>query len=200
MKKIIKIFVSIALGCFIILALPISGEEGLYSSVMRLHILANSDSEEDQALKLGVRDRLILEFGDEFSSYSGIDEADADVSSRIGEIESVAEAYVLSAGYDYGVRVTLGKEEYPTRNYGEISLPSGEYLSLRVIIGEGQGENWWCVLFPPMCTEAALGEVIDYSDVSAGLTKEQYNVISEGDRAGYAVRFKALEILEKIFG
>ena len=199
MKRKIAFCFCIALVFGIIFALPIAGEEELYSNVMRLHILANSNSEEDQALKLGLRDELLEKYRDSFSSYGELSVAKAKIYEDLSEIEQFAQEYVNSRGYEYGVSAELGEEAYPTRDYGRIALPAGKYLSLRIIIGEGAGDNWWCVLFPPMCTEAALGESIDYSDVSAGLTKEQYNLISESNSTGYVVKFKILEILEKAF-
>jgi stage II sporulation protein R len=174
--------------------LPIHSEAAIYDNVLRLHVLANSDSSEDQALKLEVRDRILEETATLFKDCKTKDEAREAVESNLDKIREIAEQTVREAGYEYGVSVSLGEEEYPTKNYEECCFPAGEYLSLRVMIGEAEGENWWCVLFPPLCIDAAGESREVFAEV--GLTDEQYSFITETDNPKYKVRFKLLEVIE----
>lgn len=174
--------------------LPIHGESELYESVLRLHVIANSDSEEDQTLKLKVRDAILKETSDLFANCKDRGEAERAVAENGERIAEIARGVVLLEGYPYDVSVELGEERYPTRNYESFCFPSGEYLSLRVTIGEGEGENWWCVLFPPLCLGAASeGD----GAISVGLGVDQYKIITERDDARYKVRFKLLEAIEE---
>jgi stage II sporulation protein R len=183
------------IGLYVLLGfLPIHSEAAIYDNVLRLHVLANSDSSEDQALKLEVRDRILEETATLFKDCKSKDEAREAVESNLDKIREIAEQTVREAGYDYGVSVSLGEEEYPTKNYEECCFPAGEYLSLRVMIGEAEGENWWCVLFPPLCIDAAGESREVFAEV--GLTDEQYSFITETDNPKYKVRFKLLEVIE----
>ena len=190
-----KIFIILLTVCtlFIMLGfLPVHGEAEIYDNVLRLHVIANSDSEEDQALKLKVRDALLEDSSELFMSCNNRSDAAKAIEENRTHLEEIATKTILDAGYDYPVAIVLGEEKYPTRSYGEICFPAGNYLSLRVIIGEGAGQNWWCVLFPPMCLSAA-----SYSDVETvplGLTGEQYKLITETNDPKYNVRFKILEV------
>jgi stage II sporulation protein R len=174
--------------------LPIHGESELYKSVVRLHVLANSDSDSDQNLKLKVRDAILKESKALFGSADTQDEAKRIIEENLEKIEALAKSVIENEGFDYGVTVVLGKEEYPTRNYESLCFPSGEYLSLRVLIGNGEGQNWWCVLFPPLCLSAATDGREAFAEV--GLSTEQYNIITESSSPKYKVRFKLLEALE----
>ena len=195
MYKRILIATFTIIGLYVLLGfLPIHSEAAIYDNVLRLHVLANSDSSEDQALKLEVRDRILEETATLFKDCKTKDEAREAVESNLDKIREIAEQTVREAGYEYGVSVSLGEEEYPTKNYEECCVPAGEYLSLRVMIGEAEGENWWCVLFPPLCLDAAGESREVFAEV--GLTDEQYSFITETDNAQYKVRFKLLEVIE----
>ena len=195
MYKRILIATFTIIGLYVLLGfLPIHSEAAIYDNVLRLHVLANSDSSEDQALKLEVRDRILEETATLFKDCKSKDEAREAVESNLDKIREIAEQTVREAGYEYGVSVSLGEEEYPTKNYEECCFPAGEYLSLRVMIGEAEGENWWCVLFPPLCLDAAGESREVFAEV--GLTDEQYSFITETDTAQYKVRFKLLEVIE----
>jgi stage II sporulation protein R len=195
MYKRILIATFTIIGLYVLLGfLPIHSEAAIYDNVLRLHVLANSDSSEDQALKLEVRDRILEETATLFKDCKTKDEAREAVESNLDKIREIAEQTVREAGYEYGVSVSLGEEEYPTKNYEECCFPAGEYLSLRVMIGEAEGENWWCVLFPPLCLDAAGESREVFAEV--GLTDEQYSFITETDNAQYKVRFKLLEVIE----
>ena len=166
--------------------------DGIRESVVRLHVLANSDSEEDQTLKLQVRDRVLKETEGLFSCAEG--EADALQKARdaLPIIQQAAEDEIALHGYDYPVKVEIGQSYFNTRTYDEVTLPAGRYDAVRILIGEGAGKNWWCVMFPPMCLPAAsesaeLGDVLDDS---------QMEIVENADC--YEVKFKTLEIIEEI--
>lgn len=183
--------------------LPIHGEAEIYDTVVRLHVLANSDSEQDQALKLLVRDEVLRVTGPMLKGCESREQAVEILSAHTDEIEQAAQAVVRSQGYDYPVSILLGEEEYPTRNYENCCFPSGTYVSLRVCIGEAQGQNWWCVLFPPLCLSAASAKSDQSNEdafISVGLTGEQYKIITETDNVKYRVRFKVLEAVQELFG
>ena len=195
MYKRILIATFTIIGLYVLLGfLPIHSEAAIYDNVLRLHVLANSDSSADQSLKLEVRDRILEETATLFKDCKSKDEAREAVESNLDKIREIAEQTVREAGYEYGVSVSLGEEEYPTKNYEECCFPAGEYLSLRVMIGEAEGENWWCVLFPPLCIDAAGESREVFAEV--GLTDEQYSFITETDNPKYKVRFKLLEVIE----
>ncbi len=201
-KKILILTVVI-MGITVILgALPIHGESEIYDSVVRLHVLANSDSEEDQALKLKVRDEILSVVGDKLDGCKTRGEAEEEIGKLMPEIKSAAKRVIEKEGYLYGVDVILGLEKYPTREYESCAFPAGEYLSLRVVIGEGEGQNWWCCLFPPLCLSSS-SEVSQKQNedafISVGLTGEQYKVITESDSPKYRARFKILEVFGEIF-
>lgn len=183
--------------------LPIHGEAKIYDTVVRLHVLANSDSEQDQALKLQVRDEVLRVTGPMLKDCKSRDEAVAVLQEHGDEIRDAAQAVVKAQGYDYPVSILLGKEQYPTRNYENCCFPGGTYVSMRVCIGEAEGQNWWCVLFPPLCLGAASAQDGDSNEdafISVGLTGEQYKVITETDNVKYRIRFKVLEAVQELLG
>lgn len=178
---------------------PVHGETEIYDSVVRLHILANSDSEEDQALKLQVRDAILDMTAPLLETCSDRSEAEALLRERLDDLTRTAEAVVREAGHSDPVRVEFDEEEYPERNYDSFCFPSGSYLSLRVLIGEAAGHNWWCCLFPPLCRGASSVPKEDAEDafVSVGLTPEQYKIITESHSTVYRIRFKILELFRR---
>ena len=199
-KKLIGVFVFIVVISLVLVYFPVHGEEKIYDTVLRLHVVANSDSDEDQALKLKVRDAILSYTSPLVIDSASREEAIEILSRELESIEAVAREELRANGCDYSVRVTLTEEEYPTRNYESMSFPSGKYISLRVLIGEAEGQNWWCVLFPPLCLSAA-SEKSDNEEafVAVGLTSDQYKVITETDDVKYQLRFKLLEAIEDIF-
>lgn len=201
MKKLIfKIsitsFLCIVAFLFIWSVIPTAEECEIYNSTIRLHVIANSDSEKDQSAKLKVRDAII----EHISGYESDSKEKtlAMIASDKDAIEEIARQALEKEGISDTVSLKLGKESYPVREYEGFSLPAGEYTSVRLVIGEGEGQNWWCVLFPPLCTSQAI-EYDDEAYISAGLTKEQYYLIT-GDSAEYEIKFKLLEIAANAFG
>ena len=189
---IVCITVFLALWGFI----PTAEECEIYNSTVRLHILAASDSEEDQRVKLLVRDAVV----EHISAYDAKtkEEALVLIGADKDKICQIAEDVLSENGMAKSVSMEIGKEQYPIRYYEDFSLPAGEYTSVKIIIGEGKGQNWWCVLFPPMCTSYAIkGEGDDY--INVGLSKDQYDLIT-GASGEYKVKFKLLEIASQAFG
>lgn len=201
MKKIVWYTFALLVSVLLLAALPASGEEAIYDSVIRLHVLAASDSEEDQALKLRVRDEILAVYSEPLAAAASVEDAEEEVMRLCGEIERTAACVIAREGYSYTVKVSYGEERYPTREYGEYRFPAGEYRSLRVVIGEGEGQNWWCVLYPPLCLDMATETYPEDDALAVGLTPGGYGIISGStDDRGYCVRFKTLEVLEEIFG
>ena len=180
--------------------LPVHGEEEIYDQVLRLHVIANSDTDEDQALKLKVRDAVINAIKPIVKDCDSISAVREAVNGQLDTIRLAALEVVHSNGYGYDVEVVLGRESYPTREYADVCFPSGDYLSLRVRIGQAEGKNWWCVLFPPLCLESAsVKNDMEQNFISVGLDREQYGIITETDKVKYKARFKILELLSEVF-
>ena len=177
----------------IVSMLNFSGKcESISEKILRLHIIANSDTCEDQTLKLKVRDGIINKFGSELEVYSNLEEAKHVAESKINEIEDFAKNVVHENGYDYPVKAEVTKMYFNIRRYKEVTLPAGFYTALRITIGQGKGKNWWCVMFPPMCLPAAE----EKSELSEVLSDSQLDIVeNEGE---YIIKFKALEIFIEI--
>ena len=198
MKRRIALYMGILLFATVLAAaMPTVGEAAIYDDVIRLHILAPSDSAEDQALKIKVRDAVLSEYGARLSSYGDRETAEREMRRLLPDIERLAAETVALSGGDCAVTATLSREHYDRRTYEGFTMPAGEYLSLRIVLGEGAGQNWWCVLFPPLCTELAVKKEYGDSDLPVGLTPEEYELIT-GDGGEYRVRFKILETLSAV--
>ena len=162
-------------------------EAKIFDNVIRLHVLADDNSETAQNIKLSVRDAILDECGDMFSESGDIVTASNVVEENIPRIEAIANRVLAEQGVDYRATVQWGSESYPTRTYEDFYLPSGEYLSLRVNLGTANGNNWWCVLFPPLCTKASS----DSEFKSAGISRKDTSVFKS---RRYIFRFKLLEL------
>lgn len=179
---------------FLLLLTPLQNAENLYDSVIRIHVLANSNSKSDQEQKLAVRDSLLAYTRAHLSQSNDRAEAKAELEKHLGRMETLAEKTLSYRGSCHDVKIVMEEEYYPTRNYDALSLPAGKYLSLKVQIGNAEGKNWWCVLFPPLClsssvkTEDALADVgMDEENIATLMRKEE----------GYKIRFKILELFGK---
>ena len=181
--------------CLLSGARALHTQDELADKVVRLHVLANSDSEEDQALKLQVRDAVLDRAEELLAQTSSRAEAEGKLRGQLLEFERLAEAVVREVGYDYEVTAELTDTEFPTREYEDFTLPAGEYLALRILIGEAAGRNWWCVVFPPLCTAASAD--VPASALAAGFTEDEVRLITEEDR-GYVLKFKAVEFWETL--
>ena len=195
-RKLLNVTLIALAILFAVMLLPVHGEEEIYDTVVRLHVLANSDTEEDQALKLCVRDAVLSVTAPLLEDCKTRDEAEAIIQRNLSTIQAAAENVIQREGRSDPVTLTLGMEEYPSKRYDSVSFPSGEYLSLRVCIGDADGQNWWCCLFPPLCLGASTvsAEKAEDSFIAVGLTPDQYKIITETDQPVYKIRFKLLEL------
>lgn len=197
MKQFLIIFSFLLFPMLLItLFLPLHDVSAIYEGVIRLHVLADSDSEEEQALKLKVRDAILSGMGEEINSQSTREDAESFLNENLDRISTLAQETIASEGYDHDVTVTLCREYYPTREYEGMRLPAGEYLSLRVIIGSGEGQNWWCMVYPPLCTSAAEAKE---ELTEAGFTPNQVRLLTDDESPEYVVRFKVVETVSSVW-
>lgn len=168
----------------------------LAGRVIRLHVIANSDSPEDQTLKLQVRDSILACAADAYEPGDDIHTACQRLRDRLPVLQQAGERTVREQGYAYPVQVTLGSSRFPTKRYDDFALPAGEYTALRVVIGDGAGENWWCVAFPPLCL-GSVTETVEDAAAAGHFTRRQVSLIT-GESEGYVVKFKALELWDKV--
>ena len=175
--------------------------EDLSESVFRLHVIANSDSKEDQDLKYKVRDS-ILEYINELAiECSSKDEVIALATEKQEALHDIAKKVIEENGYDYDVNISIGNFEFPTKTYGDISFPAGNYDALRVEIGEAGGQNWWCVMFPPLCfVDVTSGVVPDESKetIKENLNDEEYDLISDTESPTIKFKFSLIEFFKGI--
>lgn len=167
------------------------------NSVFRLHVLANSNSDADQALKYKVRDNLLKYMNGLCSNCPSKDEAIKIVTEHQDEFKQVALDTIYNEGYSYDVKINIGNFEFPTKQYGDISLPAGYYDALRVEIGEAKGRNWWCVMFPSLCfIDVSSGFVPEESkeELQKVLSDEEYSLISDSSNSSIKFKFKLLEL------
>ncbi len=196
-KTILRIEASILVAIIICCALNITAFskqcDSIRDKMLRMHVIANSDSEADQTLKLKVRDAVLKEGKEIFDGSVTADEAEEKITPHIEALKQTALEVIENEGYNYDVEVTVQKEYFATRTYeNSVTLPTGYYTAVKVIIGEGAGQNWWCVMFPPMCLPAADAEC-EISDV---LTDEEAEIVTGTEK--YQFKFKIVEIIESL--
>lgn len=170
-------------------------QDALERKMIRLHVIANSDTAEDQALKLQVRDEVLAQATDILEQSRDMAGAEVLLRQALPQLEQLAQKKIVEEGYHYAVSARLEQTEFPTKEYDGFSLPAGEYLALRVVIGEGAGQNWWCVVFPPLCTAAATD--LEETAIATGLGEEDLSLITEENR-GYVLKFRSLELWENL--
>lgn len=177
------------LGCFTVFA----GQcENVRGEVLRLHIPANSDSFEDQAIKLAIRDMVLTEFGDSFADCPELALAEDRAAELVPEIERRCTEYLSENGFSYAAKAELVSMYFTTREYDRLILPAGEYRALRITLGSGEGQNWWCVIFPQLCLPAV-------SDAEPENSKNAENILeSFGKPQKITVKFALIEWLQKI--
>lgn len=209
MKKILNLFKNSKVKMFIILSFLIfiytsicafsyaeNISTDIANSVFRLHVLANSDSEEDQSLKYKVRDNLLKYMNEICVDCSTKQEAIEKVYEYQDNFKQIALETIKNEGYSYDVNINIGNFEFPTKHYGDISLPAGFYDALRVEIGEAKGQNWWCVMFPPLCfVDISSGIVPEESKemLEDNLSEEEFALVSEKSDPKIQFKFKLLE-------
>ena len=174
--------------------------EDISSKVFRLHIVANSDTEEDQNLKYKVRDGIIDYMNFLTSDIDSKAQAISIAKEHLADFKNIAQKIVYENGFDYPIAVEIGNFDFPTKYYGDISLPSGYYDALRIKIGNSEGHNWWCVMFPPLCfVDVSSGVVPDESkqNLQENLSQEDYSIISE-DSGISIFKFKIIEMINNL--
>ena len=171
-------------------------------SVFRLHVIANSDSVEDQNLKYKVRDNVINYMNSLCSSAASKEEAIKLAKEHTDEFYNIAKQTVIDNGYSYDVKINIGNFDFPTQQYGDISLPAGSYDALRIEIGKANGQNWWCVMFPPLCfVDVSSGIVPEESKetIKKSLSNEEEYVLINGDKnADIKFKFKLIEMFQNV--
>ena len=179
---------SILFATLLAAVIPTEAEGAIYADTLRVHILANSDEEIDQDLKIKIRNRILEKYSSVLVGVEDMETARAIISERTENIREDVDSWILEEGFSYTSTVELGCEWYDTREYESFTLPAGYYTSLRVILGEGEGKNWWCVMFPPLCL-----------DIATSAKAPEYSAAEEKliGRGKYSVKFKLLELCEE---
>ena len=190
-RNIILSAVMVLMTVMFIAVMPTEAEGAVYEDTVRLHILAESDSAEDQAVKIALRDAVLYEFGARLAAAECAEDARTALGDTVDEIEDFCKGELSRLGHSGGVSVSLTEEWYETREYADFTLPAGVYSSLKIVIGEGDGQNWWCVMYPPMCLDVACDD-----DAQDRYTDEERVLISGN---GYRAKFKILELISSAF-
>ena len=203
----IKIGITLIITASIVAGLLLSSyseevNKGLADNLIRLHVIANSDSPADQALKRDVRDRVLEYMKLQLGDSKDVDQTRIIINEKMDGIISVVKDELTRQGWDYGVRVSLGSYPFPTKSYGDIALPAGNYEALRVVIGKGEGANWWCVIFPPLCfvdvTHGTVPEPVK-EDLKNALTEEEFSIVASADtddEIPVKIKFKIVEFFQ----
>lgn len=197
MKKVIRKNVELGVLFGLICAIALSFArfetqcDELRDGVLRLHIIANSDTKQDQELKLAVRDEILKNSTDIFKNCNTVEDAILTADSKIDDINEIANNVLKQNGFDYDARVSVGDKYFDTREYDDFTLPAGTYKSLVVDLGDAKGKNWWCVVFPCVCVPSASD-----SKLSDSVSDESANTAENAPK--YKIKFKSMEIYEKI--
>ena len=196
MKNFIALIVSTILVLLLLFGYSTGVNSELSQNIVRLHVIANSDSVEDQNLKLQVRDAILKYSKADFTQK-------ADVASQLDTYKKIAEEVILENGYNYSTEVEYGNFHFPTKHYNNISLPAGSYDAVRIKIGKAEGQNWWCVMFPPLCfvdgtTDTAYAE----EKLSSMIDRESYDIITSSGSGNFPfeIKFKIVELYGKLTG
>ena len=202
----ILFFINLFVGCSLIesegtLDLKELDYEEISDKLIRFHVIANSDSEEDQSLKLKVRDRIIDKISLKLEAAESLDEARDILKSSIEEVNSIAKEVIIEEGFNYDVNTMISKENFPDKIYGDYIFPQGNYEAYRVIIGSGEGQNWWCVMFPPLCFVDESKNIVDTKKLDQNIAKLEDKVEknNKNNNNNVIFKFKIVEIFNKIF-
>ena len=194
---------------FIVLTVVVTGiiryskdvTDSISKQVIRFHVVANSDTTEDQLLKQNVRDEVIEFIEPLISKCETVEDTRYILEGSLPVIEEISKEVVENWGKDYQIYVALDKANFPTKSYGDVVLPAGEYEACRIVIGEGKGENWWCVMYPPLCyLDVATGVVPleGKEQLENELNEEQYKLITDRDHKKYEIKFKLVESINSL--
>lgn len=194
MKIMVRSIIIAFVACVFVNLLSFSATcDSIREKVLRLHVVANSDSKEDQTLKLAVRDKVLEKGADVFAGADSKEQVLEDARSALEVLEQAAQQEVYDRGYNYPVKAEICNMYFTTRDYGDITLPAGRYDAVRITIGSGQGQNWWCVMFPPLCVPSSC-EKRQLDDV---LTGAERKVVKGGTK--YKLKFKLVEVFQSVF-
>ena len=186
-KSFINTIVDLLITTMLIAILPTERDSAIYEDTIRLHILANSNSDNDQSVKLKIRDKILEKYSHLLKSDKSIVEAKSDIAGYLESIERDCQNWLSEMEISYGAKATLEDEWYDTRDYEDFSLPCGYYTSLKIELGCAEGKNWWCVMYPPICLDIATDNAKEYTDSEKALISKN----------GYNIKFKILEIVSK---
>lgn len=177
--------------------------DSLSKQVIRFHVVANSDTTEDQLLKQQVKDEVVEYMEPLIKDCTCIGETRYVIHEELPQIENIAKDVIAEYGKDYKVYVAIDRANFPTKAYGDIVLPAGEYEACRIVIGEGKGENWWCVMYPPLCYIDAASGVVPLEgkeQLQQELTERQYKlIVANNQEKRYQVKFKIVDTINSIF-
>ena len=198
---IIMIFSTLIVGCTSFNKVNNNGSEELNyeevkNSLIRFHVIANSDTNEDQSLKLKVRDEVINYLYPYLNKSDSLEESREIIKNNVEEVRSIAKKVIKENNYDYDVNIELSRENFPEKSYGNIVLPQGNYEAFRIIIGSGQGRNWWCVMFPPLCFVDESKAKIEYEKTQNKI-KEEIN--KKDSKDNIKIKFKVVEVIDNLF-
>ncbi|MGB8455456.1 MAG: stage II sporulation protein R [Anaerocolumna sp.] len=177
-------------------------QEGIASEIIRFHVIANSDSAGDQALKLVVKEALTDALRPKLENAKNIKEARALLKNNLSQMESISNKIIKENGYKYTTTATIERGYFPLKVYGDLSLPPGEYEAVRVELGSASGQNWWCIMFPPLCFVDATYSVVPDSSreqLKYLLTDEEYHAVFSKDDTKIKVKLKILSLLKDVF-
>jgi stage II sporulation protein R len=203
----VKIVVTVILTISIVATFLLSSyseevNKGLADNLVRLHVIANSNSPEDQALKLDVRDKILEYMKIQLKDSKNVGQSYQIIRTKLKSIEDLVNAEIKRQGKDFPAKVNLGSYPFPTKSYGDITLPAGNYQALRVVIGNGTGKNWWCVIFPPLCfVDVTHGSFPDSAkeELKTALTAEEYDIVANADSEDdipVKIKFKIVEFFQ----
>lgn len=201
-KRLIIVLLLLILFIFISAISYVSAvSNNIANGVFRLHVIANSDSPEDQNLKYIVRDELIKYMNTLAKDCTSKQEVIETAQNNISNFENIAKKTIQDNGFNYNVTVEIGNFDFPTKTYGDITLPAGTYDSLKIKIGKSEGQNWWCVMFPPLCfVDVTTGIVPEESkkEMKEAMPEEEYSLISNTNNSEVNFKFKLIEFFENI--
>lgn len=203
-RKFIDIIVGMVVIVSLISILAYSSKkttDTLSNEMIRFHVVANSDTTEDQLLKQQVKDEIIECMEPLLKESKSIDETRKIINKSLTKIKSVAQEVVRKYGKGYKIYVNLDKANFPTKAYGDVVLPAGEYEACRVIIGEGKGENWWCVMYPPLCYIDAASGVVPLEgkeQLKQNLNEQQYKLVLDNKDKRYVIKFKVIDAINSM--
>lgn len=195
MNKIISaVFISLMLS-LVITAYSENVQTDLQDNLIRLHIIANSDSDKDQAVKLEVRNAVLNEIRNSSENISR-----EEIIKNLDTIEKIAKDTLKQNGFSYDVQAVYGKFDFPKKEYKNMTLPAGEYYGVRIILGNGEGHNWWCVMYPPLCVSNDTTVTLDKESeelLKATLKSETYDIITKSDK-DVVIKFKVVEFIQEL--